>query len=376
MIDLLIQIAGAALVLLALVDVFLTVLYARSGAGFITPRLNRMSWRLMRWMAPKENPKRDRFLSFAGPLIMVLTVAVWALLLVAGAALFVWPELGRSIQATSGGTSTDFMTALYYGGYSLTTLGTGNLVPTTGFMKLLMVLQALVGFSFVTLTLTYFMSIYSALLRRNKLAQGLHHMSAGSGDAAEILVRLGPEGDFSTGESHLGSIGMDVIDLLESHHLYPVLHYFRMMETRYAMSRIALLTLDTVSLIEAGLGERHRRFARSAAVQMLWGSGIDLLQDTAKTFLPGNAPRNSTTSDEEEARERYRAAVAKLRSAGIETAEDPAAGEAKYLELRGMWIGLVRAFAELGGYGWDEVAAAGAPSASVWDSKSPDKISR
>ncbi|MDP8993707.1 MAG: potassium channel family protein [Pseudomonadota bacterium] len=165
----LMQLAGAGLILLALLDVFLTVLYARSGAGLITPRLNRLTWRLIRRAAPRSRAARDKFLSFAGPAMLVLTVAVWAILLFLGSGLIAWPELGTGLRATQGATPTDFLTALYYGGYSLTTLGTGDIVPTTGAMKVLMVLQALVGFSFVTLTLTYFISVYSALLRRNKL---------------------------------------------------------------------------------------------------------------------------------------------------------------------------------------------------------------
>jgi hypothetical protein len=375
--DALIQIAGGTLILLALADVFLTVLYARSGAGFITPKLNRMTWRLLRRVAPARQPWRDRFLSFDGPSLLVLTVAVWALLLFAGAALVTWPELGRGIHATQGETATDFFTALYYGGYSLTTLGTGDIAPVTGRMKVLMVVLALVGFSFVTLTITYFMSVYSALLRRNKLAQALHHMSAGSGDAAEILARLGPEGDFGAGGNHLAGIAMDVIDLLESHHLYPVLHYFRMLHPRYAMARIALLTLDTVSLVQSALSRRHGTFAKSAAAQMLWGSGMDLLQDTAKTFLPANAT-DAASSDEEEdvARQRYRRALARLDEAGISTAEDPVAGEERYLELREHWIDLVRAFAELGGYEWREISALGNPTESVWNAESAAAISR
>lgn len=202
-------------------------------------------------------------------------------------------------------------------------------------------------------------------------------MSAGSGDAAEVLVRLGPEGDFGAGGNHLASIARDVIDLLESHHLYPILHYFRMLHPRYAMSRIALVSLDGVSLIEAGLSERHGTFARSAAVQMLWGGGIDLLRDTAKTFLPEQAPNaKSPTEEEEEARTRYRAALQKLRAAGIETAEDPEAGEELYLVLRGKWIALVRAFAELAGYQWEEIAALGEPSGSVLKASRPDPVSR
>ena len=369
--DLLIQLAGAALMLLALIDVFLTVLYARNGAGLITPRLNRITWQAMLKLAPSAGPGRDRFLSFGGPTLLVLTVAVWAVLLFTGAALIAWPELGSGIQDSNRATETDFATAFYYGGYSLTTLGTGNLVPLTGGLKFLMVLQALIGFSFVTLTITYFMSVYAALLRRNSLAQALHHLSAGSGDAAEVLIRLGPEGDFRAGSGHLADIGLNVIDLLESHHLYPVLHYFRMTESRYAMSRISLLALDTACLAQTSLGPDHRNFAQSTAVQMLWGSTLDLLQDTAKTFLPRKATRQRPVQEEEqEARQHFRAALRKLSDRGIQTCEDESAAEDRYVELRAKWIVLVRAFAGLGGYRWQEISS-GTPESSIEEGEPP-----
>lgn len=353
----LVQLLGIALILLALVDVFLMVLYARSGVGLITPRLNRTTWRLMRRIAPGRSPARDVVLSYGGPIILVLTVAVWAALLFLGSGLIAWPELGTGVRATSGTTPTDFVTALYYGGYSLTTLGTGNLVPETGALKLLMVILALVGFSFVTLTITYFMSVYSALLRRNKLAQSLHQGSGGSGDAAGILLSAGPGGDFRAGSGQLSQIGRDVIDLLESHHLYPVLHYFRMLKPRYSTARVVMLTLDTASLARCALGSSHRDFAGSGAIQILWGSGLELLDDTTKTFISDKShEKASRQSDEEEARHHYRSALRKLSDGGIETAEDPALGEEEYLELRGQWITRVRALAQFTGYRWNEIS--------------------
>lgn len=38
------QIAGGLLMLLILVDVFLTVLYARADAGIISPKVSRIAW--------------------------------------------------------------------------------------------------------------------------------------------------------------------------------------------------------------------------------------------------------------------------------------------------------------------------------------------
>ena len=180
--DWLLKLVGALLVLLALADIFMTVLYARSGAGIITPGLSKGTWILFKGLAPRQGRARAAWLSFAGPMILVVTAATWFSLLTLGFAFVAWPALGSSIQASSGPTPTDLAAALYYSGYSLTTLGTGDLVPQTAAYRLIMVAEAAIGFSALTLTLTYFMSIYSALVRRNTLAQGLHQMSAGTAD--------------------------------------------------------------------------------------------------------------------------------------------------------------------------------------------------
>ena len=64
----LVQILGAALVVAALADIFLTVLYARSGIGVISHRLSRWNWQLFRRVAAPFPPKtRDAILTFGGP---------------------------------------------------------------------------------------------------------------------------------------------------------------------------------------------------------------------------------------------------------------------------------------------------------------------
>lgn len=68
--------------------------------------------------------------------MMVLSAATWGTLLLVGFALLAWPALGSSIRTSSGTTPTDFMSALYNSGHSLTTLGTGDIVPRTSVFRL------------------------------------------------------------------------------------------------------------------------------------------------------------------------------------------------------------------------------------------------
>ena len=106
--------AGAVLIVVALADVFLTVLYARSGIGLISHRLSRWNWRLFRRLASLFPEKsRGAVLTFGGPALLVWMAAAWFFTLVLGFALVFWPMLGESIVGPpQARTQTDFVTAL------------------------------------------------------------------------------------------------------------------------------------------------------------------------------------------------------------------------------------------------------------------------
>lgn len=355
------QTLGTGLVLWALTDIFLTVLYARSGVSVLSNRVHQGGWWLFRKAALAVPRYRNRLLAYGGPILLVLTVLFWVILLILGFALIVWPVLGSAIQASSGATPTDFAAALYYAGFSLTTLGTGDIVPLTSLYRLLTVLMAAVGFSILTLSLTFFTSVYSALLRRNTFALSLHHRTLGTADAAMLLAHLGPSGDFSDARSELTSMAEELINLYESHHFYPLLHYFRFQDDAYSLARTALLSLDTATLIRSALDERtYSSLVRSSAVAALWGGGIQLVEGVAKNFLSPPKPGKADALNQE-TEERWRAhygqAVTRLRTEGIAVVEDVEAGADKYVDLRRRWGAYVVTFADYMLYEWDEVAA-------------------
>src|SRR4051812_36317276 len=61
---------GGLLVLLILLDVFMTVLYARIGSGLISHRLSCYTWRLFRWAGDRLPRYRDYVLCFCGPILL------------------------------------------------------------------------------------------------------------------------------------------------------------------------------------------------------------------------------------------------------------------------------------------------------------------
>lgn len=315
------QAAGAAVMLLFLADIFLTVLYARAGTGFIAPSWDRAIWSLFRAVANQSGRRRGAVLSFAGPFIVVSLVGLWALGLTVGAALQIRPELGTAIRPSSGATPTDFITALLVAGNSLSIVGGGDYAPHTTGTRLLYLINSLVGASVMSLVLSYLVQVYSALRERNALALTIDLMTGSTGDAAEMLARLGPNGDYSNATSELGNLVQPLAATKEAHHFYPLLFYFRFGEHRYSASRLGFVLLDLTTLIDTALDQQeHATFIRSAAVDSLRRCALLLLQTLDEQFSTGN--KGHVGAHTQSYKTSYAVALATLRRAGVKVQPD------------------------------------------------------
>jgi hypothetical protein len=357
------QTLGALLVLFILLDVFLTVLYARIGTSILAYRIAKLTWWLFRAISRPFGRHRGAVLSFCGPAILVLLVLFWALGLTLGAGMIFHPKMGTSIRAHQGETPRDFVAAMYAGGGSMSIVGASDFGPETGPFRMLFLLNSLVGLSVTSLTLTYLMQVYTALQRRNTLALKLDLSSAETGDAAELLAGLGPEGQLDSGYSTLSELSAEMAGVKEAHHFYPVLFYFRFHKPLYSVSRLTLVAFDTVTIIKSALDdERGGWLKESGAVAQLWRASMLLVTSLEGTFLPGSAPDSKEPPDAqtlERWRRRYLAGLRRLRQAGIKTLADERAGAEIYVSLRSQWDPHIRALAPALAYSMEEIDPAG-----------------
>src|SRR5688500_18907383 len=106
-------IAGAVLTVIVLLDIFLTVLYARAGIALFSPLVSQTVWFVCRVVARPFGRHRGTALSLCGPLTLVVLVFVWSAGLALGSALIMHPHLGGGVVASQVATPRDFMSALY-----------------------------------------------------------------------------------------------------------------------------------------------------------------------------------------------------------------------------------------------------------------------
>ncbi len=334
------QASGAILIVLILLDVFLTVLYARIGAGILGYQAALATWRGFRRIARHFGENRGAVLSFCGPVILVLLLVLWSFGLTLGTALILHPHMGTAVRANSGPTPTDFITSLYVAESSVSIVRSGEFSPYTLPLRFLYMFNSLAGAAVLSLTVTYLMQVYSALLRRNALGLKLWVMTRNTGDAAELVARVGSHGNFGSGYTIISEIAGEIVHVKESHHFYPVLFYFRFRESYYSASQIALISLDSVSLMRSAL--EHDEFGwlqESSALDGVWESSFLLLTTLERNFLKQGEVAAKAPGDVlvQKWRQRYLAAVRRLQAGGIRTRQNLEAGASQYIDLRTKW---------------------------------------
>jgi Ion channel len=334
---LLAAIVGVVLIFMVLLDAFETIVLPRR----VVRRLRlavlvlRPLWLL--WCRParrwRSSDRRETYLSFFGPLGLILLIVMWAAGLIMGFALLLW-GLGAQMATSAGGA--DFGTALYGSGTTFFTLGLGDVLPHTALGRVLVVLEGGMGFAFLALIISYLPVLYQAFSRR-EVNVSLLDARAGSPPSAGELLRRHAGADF---ETTLGQLLTEwerwAAELMESHLSYPLLAFYRSQHER--QSWIAALTtiLDVSTLVIVGIDDAPQRPAR-LAFAMARHAAADLSQTlgTAPSYRGYN---RLPPTDLAELR-------AMLREAGISLREGREADE-KLAHLRRMYEPYVSALAD------------------------------
>ena len=299
MFNVILNAAGAALVVLAALDIFFTILFPGSGRGPLRRPVSRVVWHALRAIAKRWSGVRRRsILAYAGPIQIVATLSSWFLALLLGWAMIYKPALGTGITAASGPTDTSWSTALYYSGFTLTTLGVGDIAANSGVYRILTVIEAAMGFSYFGMTITYFLSVYSALLTRNAFAERLYQKSCRQNDSAKLIASMAVAGDLKGAREELESSAATLRRIQQAQHFYPVMRYFQYREPHHGLPRVLMTALDTVTLIQTALSQqKYRSLLEASSVDQLRQSAMSLLEDLCdiegakEDHVPGGAWR-------------------------------------------------------------------------------------
>jgi hypothetical protein len=218
-------------------------------------RLSRLfymtTWILWSSVARKMRPgnRRDLYLSYFGPLSLLLLLVFWAAVLVLAFALLQW-GLTSALQAPE--KHATFGTYLYMSGTTFVTLGFGDVIPLFGMGRFLAVAEAGIGFLFLALIIGYVPIIYQAFSRREVEISLLDARAGSPPSATELLRRHYRNQQVEELVRYLCEWERWCAELLESHLSYPVLTYYRSQHERQSWLAALTTILDTSSLFIVG----------------------------------------------------------------------------------------------------------------------------
>ena len=185
---------------------------------------------------------KDRLLSQAGPLTLLVLLLVWLLSFHLGYSLILWPLAGGTLWE-----------AVRETGSSLFTLGFASRAQTGP--TLLAFLAAMTGLLVVALQIAYLPVVYAAFSQREALVTTLQSRAGSPAWGPEILVRHHMVGIMDNLRHFYGEWEAWAAQVAESHANYPVLLYFRSPHALRSWIVGLVAVLDSAALYHAFYGD-------------------------------------------------------------------------------------------------------------------------
>lgn len=242
--EVLLPLAGVLVVGLTLRDVFHT-LFHPGGHGGLAAVLGRGTWSALHGLGGRAE-------QVAGPGAVLLTIAVWMLLIITGFTLVLLPLVPDQVTYGSGSPQGPaLLDAAYVSAVTVSTLGFGDVVLQDPALRWLGPLEAVLGFGVLTAAITWITQIYPVLSRRRSLAVDIWSRTGGDGPAEDV--------DAATAAAWASQLAAVDVDLVQNTETF----WFRESDPRLALLP-ALRRLDAVAEQHAGSAE-GRHLARTLA---------------------------------------------------------------------------------------------------------------
>ncbi len=245
-------IASLVLIAVILLDAFETIILPRrvtrrARLGVLVLRKVWMCWRAV-VLRVRRRGRRETYLSYYGPLAVIILLIVWAAGLVVGFGGLHWAFGSRLVDPRG---TAHFGSDVYLSGTTFFTLGLGDVAPRSTAARVLVVAEAGLGFGFLAMVIAYLPLLNQAFSRREVRIAMLDEWAGSPPAAGEFLRRLGPDGHSTLLGPFLQEWEQWAAELLETHISYPILAFFRSQHDNQSWVGALTTILDACALVIA-----------------------------------------------------------------------------------------------------------------------------
>lgn len=294
---------GIGLLALVFVDALWTTLWVDGGGGPLTSRLTTWSWRAVLTVVGR---RRHRVLSLFGPAILVVTVAVWSLLLWGGWVLVYASEPASLLTNSDFPTPASWTGRIWFVAFAISTMGNGDYSVAEGVWQLVASVTTLSAFFLATLVISYLLSVLAAVVAKRAFAG---QVSAMGGSPTEILRNAWDGESFQTLDLQLNATSGELGALTEQYMSYPVLQYYHAARRTKSPTVATALLDETLTIMRFGIPAEHRP---TVAVLHAARSSVAAYLETLDSAFIEPADETPPLPD-----------LDALRTAGIPTVDDP-----------------------------------------------------
>lgn len=242
---------GVILLIITAADLINTSLSAR-GAGFITRRLTKSIWKFL--LRLTKNRGNRKILEKSGSIILVSILINWLLLIWFSASLMFISQVD-SLKNVETNTSTTIVSKIFYTGYTLSTLGLGDIEPHGSLWEILTSTLSFTGLILISIAITYLIPVVSAEIEKRKIS--VYITTLGS-SVDEILLNHWDGKTFYRLEQAFSNLTPMIILHAQSHKAYSVLHFFHTSNKKEAFV-LNLTNLDeTLTILLHDIPEINR----------------------------------------------------------------------------------------------------------------------
>ena len=218
---------GVTLLFITATDLINTSLSVR-GAGFISKRLSKSIWNLLLIINKKMG--RRKVLEIGGAVILVSILINWLLLIwISASLLFIsCPDSLINVETNS---PTTVVNKIFFTGYTLSTLGLGDIEPEGNFWDILTSTLSFTGLILISIAITYLIPVVSSEITKRKISVTINTLG---GSVEEILLNYWNGKDFKELEQPFIPLIDSIILHAQNHKAYSVLHFFHSSDRKEA----------------------------------------------------------------------------------------------------------------------------------------------
>ncbi len=231
-------ILGVILLLLTATDLINTSLSVR-GAGFITKRLSKLLWTVL--LVAHRKTGSVKLLDWAGAFILVAILVNWLLLIWISASLLFISNTD-SLMNVETNTATTIVDKIFYTGYTLSTMGLGDIEPDGHFWDILTAILSFTGLVLISIAITYFIPVVSGEVTKRRISVYITTLGCSIED---ILLNYWNGENFKELEQPFMILTGSIILHAQNHKAYSVLHFFHSSNKKEAFA-LNLTNLDEV----------------------------------------------------------------------------------------------------------------------------------